>query len=450
MARPPFTSPSPRFVRVTALGAWLVLALVLGLGCEYSDHGGGGGCVAGRACVLGANGPCAQGVTRCPDGRDGEVECVPAVSPSPEVCDGVDNDCDGNTDEGIPNQSSGSDVGLCQPQILSCQMGGFVEIQERIDPQPEVCGDGLDQDCNGSDCPGPPQVQLTSPAPGSRLVEGSRIQIAAQASDADGIDRVEFRVDGVLVGTDTRAPYSIDYSVPVGVSRIDIEARAFDRTGLDSSTGVLRFPVDDAPGPIFEDDYGSDLGLGDDEAVAVDFSRGFRFPFYGTSYARVFVGSNGRLTFSFGSSQSEETLFAFNFQPGIAPLFDDLAPEGGSGGVFARQEPDRLVVTWDRVELSNGRDATFQVVLFDDGEIQIGYFAKDAREGLVGITPGFSPDPGESDFSTDTPLTGASNTMLYEIFEDAGGGERFDLKDRFLVFRPTGSNAYEASLVPFD
>jgi hypothetical protein len=44
---------------------------------------------------------------------------------------------------------SGTDVGLCQQEIRSCINGSFRIIQERIDPFLEICN-GLDDDCDGA------------------------------------------------------------------------------------------------------------------------------------------------------------------------------------------------------------------------------------------------------------------------------------------------------------
>jgi putative metal-binding protein len=53
----------------------------------------------GAACtVVGEVGACAVGVTSC---ATGPLTCVPAADPSVEVCDGIDNDCDGLTDENL-------------------------------------------------------------------------------------------------------------------------------------------------------------------------------------------------------------------------------------------------------------------------------------------------------------------------------------------------------------
>jgi len=76
-----------------------------------------------------------------------------------EECNGVDDDCNGYVDDGNPggnDEPCGSDVGECAFGVLACVFDTEKPAAEQVEcvgdkgPEPEVC-DGLDNDCNDSD-----------------------------------------------------------------------------------------------------------------------------------------------------------------------------------------------------------------------------------------------------------------------------------------------------------
>ena len=99
-------------------------------------------------------GQCAYGLKTCT--FQGWSECVGAMGPSEEICDGIDNDCSAGIDDKFPEQHQlcgfveGADygVGLCTPGVMKCD-SGRLHCDGHVGPAEEVC-DGLDNNCNGS------------------------------------------------------------------------------------------------------------------------------------------------------------------------------------------------------------------------------------------------------------------------------------------------------------
>ncbi|HQR12759.1 MAG TPA: Ig-like domain-containing protein, partial [Casimicrobiaceae bacterium] len=84
-----------------------------------------------------------------------------------------------------------------------------------------------------------PAVSITSPAPGTTIAPGVTLNLTATASDAnDAISRVEFYSNGVKVGQDTSAPYTVAWT-PLLVGTYKIVAIAVDSVGgMKASAGV--------------------------------------------------------------------------------------------------------------------------------------------------------------------------------------------------------------------
>ena len=93
---------------------------------------------------------CGDGIETC---VAGEWTSCDAMVPLDEVCDEVDNDCDGTVDEGCEcldgeTRSCGSDEGECTAGTQTCIDGRWGPCDEFRGPMDELC-DGLDNDCDG-------------------------------------------------------------------------------------------------------------------------------------------------------------------------------------------------------------------------------------------------------------------------------------------------------------
>jgi len=92
----------------------------------------------------------------------------------------------------------------------------------------------------------PPLVKIVAPADGAGFLPGTKVTIAAEASDKDGaIDRVEFFANSQNLGDGTKvgdARYEIEWTVPANGS-YSLLARAFDEEGLDAFSAPVRVTV---------------------------------------------------------------------------------------------------------------------------------------------------------------------------------------------------------------
>jgi hypothetical protein len=122
---------------------------------------GGGPCVEGttRACYTGLPatrgvGLCGDGFQRCVGGRWG-VECNGETRPQVEVCNTIDDDCDGAVDNiqtitcytGPPSTRR---VGICHEGMQRCDGAMAPRCIGQVVPETrEVCANGRDDNCNG-------------------------------------------------------------------------------------------------------------------------------------------------------------------------------------------------------------------------------------------------------------------------------------------------------------
>ena len=108
-------------------------------------------CYGGPQDTLG-RGRCKAGYRLCVDGRPGR--CQWEVHPRPETCNNRDDDCDGKVDNGLMRAcytggAATRDVGACRTGRQSCERGDWGPCRGEVRPGSEVCGNGRDDDCDG-------------------------------------------------------------------------------------------------------------------------------------------------------------------------------------------------------------------------------------------------------------------------------------------------------------
>jgi hypothetical protein len=145
--------------------------------CDDTDNDCDGevdeGFSLGQVCQVETGGCVSEGMWRC-NAENGIAICVaPDPEPVDEMCDEVDNDCDGEVDEGINTQANVAHCGACNqacappnavPRCIDaiCAIGrcdvGFEDVNRIPDDgcecqyqnqRVEVCN-GIDDDCDGT------------------------------------------------------------------------------------------------------------------------------------------------------------------------------------------------------------------------------------------------------------------------------------------------------------
>lgn len=238
-----------------------------------------------------SNAHCPSDKPTC-DGVTNTCVCIPTGN---EVCDGLDNNCDGSIDEGNPDggaMCSTGNPGVCDIGTTDC-VGGTVVCSDVTLPGSlaEICGNGEDEDCDGNlnnDCPDT-DMDL--------LPDWLEAQIGTDANDADSDDDglrdgdegdpggdadgdlvpnaldVDSDNDGLLDGTEAGSDCSdpaTDMAKGYCVPDADMGATVTDPLSWDTDSGGASDGSEDANLNGALDAGEGDAGAGGDDAGILD------------------------------------------------------------------------------------------------------------------------------------------------------------------------------------
>jgi MYXO-CTERM domain-containing protein len=105
----------------------------------------------GASCVNNGVGACKRGgILACKPDGSGTFCDAPVIAPTAEICNNIDDDCNGKVDDGViagVGDKCGNALGTCQAGTYACVNGQLV-CNTTAMPKPETCN-GLDDDCDG-------------------------------------------------------------------------------------------------------------------------------------------------------------------------------------------------------------------------------------------------------------------------------------------------------------
>ncbi len=190
-----------------------------------------------------------------------------------------------------------------------------------------------------------------------------------------------------------------------------------------------------------------------DKSIPIHLPEGFSFPFFGKEYHHLYLSSNGRIHFGYSDSRRSNGLSDFLLQPQIAPWMTDVGIEYNYGYIYINDSiPGEIVISWNGVpnyRSSNKDNNSFQIILRETGEIQLGYSLMDNwyEAASTGLSAG--PSAPATILATDLSqanLIGGNQQVVYETF----ARNTFDIRYSMLNFIPNVEGGYDMKRTPMD
>jgi cysteine-rich repeat protein len=202
-------------------------------------------CYGGPPATRG-QGVCHDGVQYC-QGGSYSGECIGDQLPFEEICDDLDTDCNGAVDDFLGYGSPCSvGVGACERTgVLVCRTSPVsIEIAcsgRPGEPSTEVCGNDVDEDCDGADLSCSAPLELANGV--LKLPSRTGPSLVLRAKFACASDTIDPAADGVAIRLEQAAGVVIEVELPPG------EGWTEKRTTVrfaDAKDGSLGAPSKDA------------------------------------------------------------------------------------------------------------------------------------------------------------------------------------------------------------
>lgn len=234
-----------------------------------------------------------------------------------------------------------------------------------------------------------------------------------------------------------RASAAGDIAIVEDAGDLLIRANRFDL----QDSGLRFSPTDNAAYTAarisygFRQPLGSRLTLGDDDSR--EDTLLFEFPFFGQRYGRLYLNSDGNITF--GSADSESTDRSVHRlltgPPRVASLFTDLDPASG-GRVLVSNSASAYTVTWCSVpEYGSTRRATTQVTVLPSGAIEMQFSSLTSiNDAIVAIGPGNTSKFLPGDLTGG--IVGESGSAIGERYTSQSDLDTVSTLQRFFTAQP--------------
>ena len=210
----------------------------------------------------------------------------------------------------------------------------------------------------------------------------------------------------------------------------------------DPSTATVIF--DGATRPI--------LGYVDANYIFPYYSLPAPFTFAGKQYTKLSISTWGAIAFGEADSTQvnyDPTVVSNMFHIPMIAAWYELFYYPTDARVLAKNKPGSVVITWEKLlSRHSATRCTFQVELFDSGEMQLSYRTLSADHGLVGLSTGTETSTHQSATALSFGDIPQHMQVASATFDDYGGviaGIALTLKSAVPAL--SGSESYRYTLV---